>query len=131
MTHNKFYAPGNYESPLTPEGRARTIASFQICCAPQELAKDVPMRRDVLRNLMSPRAVSYWLELGWLKKIGKVGKVELLVLSSKGLVTCKNSLAGGSEVPTTKALVDRCVTQMTVGSTGFKEISFAPLEDVK
>ena len=129
MTQETYFQPGQYESPLTAEGRARTIASIQICIGHQALAKDISMRRDVLIKLMSPRAVSYWLEKGWLQKVRKVGKVELLALTAKGLVTCKNSLAGGSEVPTRQDLVDRCITQMTSGAPGFKKITFEALQE--
>ncbi|MGC9456435.1 MAG: hypothetical protein ACP5DC_02830 [Halothiobacillaceae bacterium] len=128
MTEKTYFQPGDYESPLTAEGRARTIAALQICAGSQTLAKDVPMRRDMLRKLTSPRAVSYWLEKGWLQKAGKAGKVELLALTAKGVATCNNSLAGGSEVPTRQELVDRCRDQMLNGAPGFMEVTFAAIE---
>ena len=122
-----FYLPGDYESPLTAEGRARTIAAFEICLPNSTLTKGTSMRRDILRSLASPRAISYWLEQGWLEKAGKVGKVELLALTSKGLVTCRNAIAGGSEVPTSWELVDRCIAEMTTGAPGFKRKAFEPI----
>ena len=128
MTSVTLFQPGNYESPLTAEGRARTIAAFEICIGGHGLAKDVPMRRDMLRTLMSPSAVSYWLEQDWLAKRGKVGKVELLALTAKGLRNCRNSLAGGSHVPTRREFVDRCIDEMRTGTVGFKAVTFASLD---
>ncbi|WPC04099.1 hypothetical protein SBP02_15140 [Pseudomonas benzenivorans] len=124
-----FYLPGNYESPLTSKGRARTIAAFELCLPNSTLVKGKPMRRDILRSLASPRAISYWLEQGWLEKCGKAGKVELLALTSKGLVTCQNAIAGGSEVPTSRELVDQCITEMTAGALGFKPKTFESINE--
>lgn len=124
-----FHVPGNYESPLTAEGRARTIAAFELCLPKRNLCKGEPMRRDILRSLASPRAVSYWLEKDLLEKHSKIGKVEFLALTSKGLRTCRNSIAGGSEVPTSRELVDRSADEMTNGAPGFTKKEFRPVNE--
>jgi len=124
-----FYLPGNYESPLTAKGRARTIAAFELCLPDSSLRKGEPMRRDILRSLASPRAVSYWLEKDWLEKHSKIGKIEFLSLTSKGLVTCRNAIAGGSEVPTSRELVDQCIEEMINGARGFKKKEFEALDE--
>lgn len=122
-----FYLPGQYESPLTAKGRARTIAAFELCHSGASLTKGEPMRRDILRSLASPRAISYWLERDWLEKHSKIGKVELLALTSKGLVTCRNAISGGSDVPTSRELVDQCINEMKTGAPGFKKKDFEAL----
>ena len=54
-----FFAPGNYENPLTAGGRARTIAAFHLAQGNTDTLTNAEMRRDVLNALMSPRAVGY------------------------------------------------------------------------
>lgn len=86
------------------------------------------MRRDVLSKLMSPRAVGYWLnDKEWLRSSRKIGRVELLCLTDDGLRTCANSIAGGSEVPTTPELVASRRQVMLTGGSGHDEVSFASL----
>jgi hypothetical protein len=55
-----YYSPGNYDNPIGPDGRARTIAAFHVAQVGDVLAR-VPMRRDVLEVLTSPSAIRYWL----------------------------------------------------------------------
>ena len=123
------YIPGSYENPLTPSGRGRTIAAFHLAQDDtNSLSKDIEMRHDVLNKLMSPRAVSYWLnDKGWLEKGSKVGKVQMLKLTSKGIVTCRNSLAGGADVSTTDDLVATWQDRMKNGNPAYKKESFHSL----
>lgn len=107
MKITEFYIPGSYDSPLTASGRARTIAAFHLALGDVNTLNRGDMRRDVLTDLMSKSAVNYWLNTqGWLEKSRKIGNIQLLRLTELGLRTCASSLAGGSSVPTTQALVD-------------------------
>ena len=125
-----FFAPGTYESPLTAGGRARTIAAFHLAQGNVDTLSNAEMRRDVLNALMSPRAVGYWLNhKNWLELVRKVGRVQILRLTNAGLRTCANSIAGGSEVPTTPELVQSRRIQMLQGSHGHTPKSFAPLAE--
>lgn len=129
MNIAKFFIPGQYENPLTSAGRARTIAALHLAQGDLKTLTNAEMRRDVLSALMSPSAVSYWLNTkGWLEKTKKVGKVQLLRLTDDGLRTCANSIAGGSEVPTTPELVARKLLEMTSGGNGHCERVFTPLQ---
>lgn len=86
------------------------------------------MRRDVLNILMSPSAVNYWLNTqGWLERTRKVGNVQLLRLTDKGVITCTNSLNGGGNVPTTPELVSLWKSQLKDGAQGFDKKSVPPL----
>lgn len=124
----RFFVPGSYENPLTAAGRARTIAAFHLAQGNVEQLSNLEMRRDVLNSLMSPRAVGYWLnDKCWLEKTRKVGKVQLLRLTEDGIRTCANSITGGSNVPTTLALVTSCRNQMLNGGNNLSEKSFPPL----
>ncbi|ODV42744.1 hypothetical protein AWV79_24290 [Cupriavidus sp. UYMMa02A] len=123
-----FFAPRQYENPLTEQGRARTIAAFHLAQGNAERLTTMEMRRDVLNKLMSPRAVGYWLnDKEWLCFSRKVGQVALLRLTHAGLRTCANSIAGGSEVPTTPELVVSRRLLMLHGGTGHTEVVFALL----
>lgn len=123
-----YFAPRQYENPLTEQGRARTIAAFHIAQGNSDALTSAEMRRDVLNKLMSPRAVSYWLnDKEWLAFSRKVGRVELLRLTDDGLRTCANSVAGGSEVPTTPELVASRRHQMLHGGGSLEEVFFAAL----
>jgi hypothetical protein len=126
-----FYCSGSYDSPLTPSGRGRTIAAFLITQGNSPSLSNVEMRRDILTSLMSPRAVDYWLnEQGWLEKTRKVGRVQLLRLTERGLVTCQNSLAGGGNVPTNPGLVADWVRRMQNGGQGAVKKTFAALKEI-
>ena len=91
------------------------------------------MRRDILKRLMSPSAVSYWIDQGWLEKAPldkKSGeqKVQLLRLTSKGIVTCRNSVSGRGNVPPTLALVDSWRAKMKLGGdSSFEAFEFPSL----
>lgn len=126
----KFFAPRQYENPLTEQGRARTIAAFHVAQGNVDTLTDAEMRRDLLNKLMSPRAVGYWLnDKEWLRSSRKVGRIELLCLTDDGLRTCANSVAGGSEVPTTSELVSNRRQLMVAGGAGHDEISLPPIPD--
>lgn len=131
MSSIEFYVPGDYDSPLTASGRGRTIAAFHLAQGDVELlTKVTEMRRDVLNRLMSPSAVSYWIAQKWLEKARDVGKIQLLRLTAKGLVICKNSVNGGGNVPTTAALVGRWRANMKRGGvSSFTLVSFDPISD--
>jgi len=131
MSSIEFYVPGDYDSPLTASGRGRTIAAFHLAQGDVEfLTKVTEMRRDVLNRLMSPSAVSYWIAQKWLEKVRDVGRIQLLRLTAKGLVTCKNSVNGGGNVPTTAALVARWRANMKRGGvSSFTLVSFDPISD--
>lgn len=123
-----YFAPRQYENPLTEQGRARTIAAFHVAQGNSDVLTCAEMRRDVLNKLMSPRAVSYWLnDREWLAFSRKVGRVELLRLTDDGLRTCANSVMGGSEVPTTPELVASRRIQMLYGGNSLEEVIFAAL----
>lgn len=125
-----FFAPGTYESPLTAGGRARTIAAFHLAQGNADTLTKAEMRRDVLAALMSPRAVGYWLnDKNWLELVRKAGRVQIVRLTNDGLRTCANSIAGGSEVPTTPELVHARRLQMLQGSHGHTAKTFAPLAE--
>jgi hypothetical protein len=86
------------------------------------------MRRDVLNDLMSKSAVNYWLNTqGWLEKSRKAGNVQLVHLTDAGLRTCANSIAGGSNVPTTKSLVDSWRRKLVQGDSGCEKRTYKPL----
>lgn len=128
MHITEFFVPGNYDSPLTASGRARTIAAFHLALGDVDTLTREDMRRDVLNDLMSKSAVSYWLnEKGWLEKSRKVGSVQLLRLTDTGLRTCANSIAGGSNVPTTKLLVNSWRQLLRQGGSGCEKKSYKPL----
>lgn len=131
MSSIEFYVPGDYDSPLTASGRGRTIAAFHLAQGDVEfLTKVTEMRRDVLNRLMSPSAVSYWIAQKWLEKARDVGRIQLLRLTAKGLVTCKNSVNGGGNVPTTAALVAQWRADMKRGGvSSFTLVSFDPISD--
>jgi hypothetical protein len=67
MEITQFYLPGDYDSPLTATGRARTIAAFHLAQGDVDVLTNSDMRRDVLTALMSASAVTYWLHdaRGW------------------------------------------------------------------
>lgn len=123
-----YYAPAQYENPLTEQGRARTIAAFHLAQGNVDTLTDAEMRRDVLVKLMSQRAVSYWLnDKEYLVLSRKVGRVQLLRLTDAGLRTCANSIAGGSEVPTTPELVKNRRQLMAQGGYGHTKVVFPDL----
>lgn len=130
MTHiTEFFIPGDYDSPLTPSGRGRTIAAFHLALGNVETLMQSDMRRDVLNDLMSKSAVNYWLNTqGWLEKSRKAGNVQLVRLTDAGLRTCANSVAGGSNVPTTKSLVDSWRKKLVQGGSGSEKKTYKALQ---
>lgn len=123
-----FFVPGSYENPLTPEGRARTIAAFYLAQGNPSVLGPTEMRRDVLRALMSPSAVNYWLnQREWLELVRSVGKVQMLRLNDDGLRTCVNSAAGGSDTPTYPELIESRRSIMLNGGPGHTQRVFADL----
>lgn len=91
MDKQVFYAVGEYGQPFDPSiDRPRTIAAFYAAQGQQRLTS-APMRRDVLKHLMSKSAVSYWLKKGWLIKADKIGRIEHLQLTDAGLDLCDAS----------------------------------------
>lgn len=129
MSVIEFFVPGEYDSPLTASGRARTIAAFHLAQGDVDVLGKAEMRRDVLNVLMSPSAVSYWLGTqGWLEKTRKAGSVQLVRLTDKGLSTCANSVNGGSNVPTTPELVSRWRERMKQGAARYERKEFKPID---
>lgn len=127
----EFYIPAAYENPLTPSGRGRTIAAFHLAQGDIAILSKEEMRRDVLNKLMSPSAVNYWLNTqGWLEKTRKIKNIQLLRLTAKGIVTCRNSVHGGADVSTTEVLITQWREKMKNGSPTFKKISFPPSFEV-
>lgn len=125
-----FFVPSAYERPLTPEGRARTIAAFYLAQGDPSALSGAAMRRDVLTALMSKSAINYWLnQREWLELTGKVGRVQLLRLTDDGLRTCANSAAGGSDTPTTPELITAKRRAMREGGSGHVEQLFPSLSD--
>ena len=124
----RVFIPGTYENPLTEAGRARSIAA---CLVAQGNVAEIghgEMRRDVLTALMSPSAVNYWLNSkGWFEKSRKIGSIQLVRLTDDGIRTCNNSIAGGSDVPTTRELVETKRRQMLEGGSGLSEKLFKDL----
>ena len=91
MDKQVFYAVGEYGQPFDYLiDRPRTIAAFYAAQGQQRLTS-APMRRDVLKHVMSQTAVSYWLRKGWLIKADKIGRIELLQLTDAGLQLCDAS----------------------------------------
>ena len=128
MHITEFFIPGDYDSPLTASGRGRTIAAFYLALGDVDALTQEDMRRDVLNDLMSKSAVNYWLNTqGWLEKSRKVGNIQLLRLTGAGLRTCANSVAGGSNVPTTKSLVDSWRKILRQGASGCEKRTYKPL----
>lgn len=125
-----FFAPSAYVNPLTPEGRARTIAAFYQAQGNPSTLSDAEMRRDVLTALMSKRAVDYWLnQQQWLELVRKVGRVQILRLTDEGLRTCSSSAAGGSATPTTPELIEANRRGMREGGHGYTEQTFPHLPE--
>jgi len=123
-----FYAPGAYDNPVGASGRGRTIAAFHLAQGDVDaLSKTIEMRRDVLNKLMSPSAVGHWLTTDRLEIARTVGKIQLLRLTSKGLIECNNSLNGSGSISTTLVLVSRWRTQMRNGYSGFTLVHFSAL----
>lgn len=123
----QLHAPGEYFRPLTTEGRARTIAAFHVAQGNSDQLADAEMRRDVLNRLMSPSAVQYWKDKGWLELVRTIGRLQILRLTPEGLSTCRNSLNGGSDVPTYPDLVEARRRSMTVGASGYTPFEFTEL----
>ncbi len=123
-----FFIPGLYENPLTPEGRARTIAAFYLAQGNPSVLGSGEMRRDILRALMSPSAINYWLnQKEWLEVVRTVGRIQILRLTDDGLRTCTNSAAGGSDTPTTPELIESRKQLMLEGGYGHTERTFPEL----
>ncbi len=117
-------------NPLTPEGRARTIAAFYLAQGDPSTLSDAEMRRDVLTALMSKRAVDYWLnQQQWLELVRMVGRVQILRLTDEGLRTCSSSAAGGSATPTTPELIEAKRRGMREGGRGYTEQTFPHLPE--
>ena len=124
----EYFIPGNYDSPLTASGRGRTIAAFHLALGDIDTLTKGDMRRDVLNDLMSKSAVNYWLNTqGWLEKSRKIGNIQLLRLTDAGLRTCANSVAGGSNVPTAKSLVDSWRKTLREGGSGCQKKTYKAL----
>ena len=66
---------------------------------------------------------------GWLEPVRKAGRVQFVRLTNDGLRTCANSIAGGSEVPTSPELVQTRRLQMLQGGHGHNAKTFAPLAE--
>lgn len=129
MTVMELYCPGAYVNPLTPDGRGRTIAAFLVAQGSDFELSKIEMRRDILNALTSPRAVGYWLnEKGWLELGKKVGRTQFLSMTESGIITCRNSTAGGGDVPTELAMVEKWRQVMLKGERGAKKRVFAPLD---
>lgn len=129
MVPLEIYCPSAYVNPLTPDGRGRTIAAFLVAQGSDSELAHIEMRRDILNELMSPRAVSYWLnDKGWLELVQKVGRVQLLRLTAAGIITCRNSVAGGGDFPTEPTMVEGWRQVMLKGGRGAKKRVFAPLD---
>lgn len=111
-----FWSMNNYENPLTAIGRGRTIAALLTAQGSDELSVDIEMRRDLLTFLMSPKAVSYWLnDKKLLQVTRKKGKLQFLKLTFEGRSECRASLQGGAAVTTTQAYVDDWKSRMRNG----------------
>lgn len=125
-----YYIPAQYENPLTPQGRGRTIGAFHIAQGNVSTLSKAEMRRDLLNKLMSERAVNYWLHSqAWLEKGRKVGKVQMLHLTDAGLITCNNSVNGGSDTPTTPEYVVSACKKMQEGGVGHQRWQLPPLSE--
>lgn len=119
-----LYAPGDYLRPLTAEGRARTIAAFHVAQGNGDQLTDAEMRRDVLNKLMSTSAVQYWLkDKERLRVARQVGRVQMLQLTDAGLSTCRNSVNGGSDVPTYPELIAVRRRSMAYGGSGYDHLA--------
>jgi hypothetical protein len=122
-----YFVPGKYNQNIDSEDRARTIAAFHIAQGNPQVLSNSDMRGDIVRELTSKTAVGYWQKIGWIEVVRKVGRIRILRLTSSGLMTCANSVAGGSSVPTTQRLVDEKRRQMLEGGAEFLEKVFPDL----
>jgi len=122
-----FYVPGKYENPLTADGRARTIAAFYLAQGNTDILSDAEMRGDVLRHLMSPRAINWWVEKQWIEESRRHGRTRMLRLTQLGLQTCSNSLAGLAAVNTTNTLVSEKRRVMSQGGPNHTSKEFGDL----
>jgi hypothetical protein len=123
-----YYVPGQYENPITPEGRARTIAAFHLAQGNTDVLSNAEMRGDVLRHLMSPRAISWWLnEKKWLELSRKQGRIRMLRLTELGIQTCADSLTNSAKTNTTLELVNGMRRAMSQGGPGYTRREFNDL----
>lgn len=128
MHITEFFVPGSYENPLSPSGRARTIAAFLLAQGDAGRLGQGEMRRDVLNSLMSTSAVNHWLNTtARLEKTRKVGAIQLLRLTDAGIIECTNSLNAGGNVSTTMALVNEWKEKLKNGSPNLERKTFSPL----
>ncbi|WP_324733399.1 hypothetical protein [Pseudomonas paeninsulae] len=129
MSGIEFYAPGDYGNPFAGTDRSRTISALYIAQGDVGNLSKKEMRRDVLTKLMSPSAVNYWLnEKGWLEKTRKIGRIQLLRLTTSGLSTCSISI-GGLGTSQANNEISEWRRKIKYGAPLFKKVHFAQLED--
>lgn len=93
--------------------RAMTVAGFRIIQNSRQLDKRA-MRTDVFRFLLSPRALSYWKDQGWLEP---KGRTEFVRLTDEGLSICSDSLHEEAATNTREAAIIQWETQMISGGS--------------
>lgn len=125
-----FCELGQYQTPFSSNGRARTIAAIQLAQGNPPAISHAEMRRDVLTGLTSTSAVAYWLnKKAWLERTRKIGKVQLLRLTDAGYRECLTSLAGGSAFPTTARQVAVWQHRMLDATPGSARLVFKALSE--
>jgi len=95
------------------ELRAMTIAGFRVIQNSRQLDKR-KMQTNVMRFLLSPKAISYWKSQGWLTP---KGRTEIVSLTNEGLSVCSESLHDNAATNTTEYLITRWENIMLTGGT--------------
>ena len=83
------------------ELRAMTIAGLRVIQNSRQLDNRA-MKTDVFRFLLSPKALSYWKQQGWLEPKGRTGFVSL---TESGLTYCSGSMHNDAATNTCEALI--------------------------
>ncbi|MEL4387699.1 hypothetical protein [Shewanella xiamenensis] len=101
--------------------RAMTIAGLRIIQNSRQLDNRA-MRTDVFKFLLSPRALSYWKEQGWLESRGRT---ETVRLTESGLSNCSGSMHNEVAANTSEALITEWELRLLEGdSVATQEATF-------
>jgi hypothetical protein len=95
------------------ELRAMTIAGFRVIQNSRQLDKR-EMQTNVMRFLLSPKAISYWKSQGWLTP---KGRTEFVSLTDEGLSVCSESLHDNAATNTSEPLIASWESIMLTGGT--------------
>jgi len=90
-----------------------TVAGLRIAQNSRQLDSRA-MRADVIRFLLSPRALSYWKSKGWLEP---AGRTQFVNLTENGLSVCSGSMHGDVATNTEEQLINEWENRMLSGDT--------------